>query len=435
MGFGPPPPGYFQPPPGQGFPPQNFSPNQQMPIGPPGHPMNQQRPPQQMPGQRPGSKQGTPQPTGSQGPTPVPPTQPKAGELPTAPASIPDAATGPPPPIDSKPPVAAATAPSAPIQAQQAAPRAAPKTNNRVAVPLPTAKAPQKPIATTTQQPTPPAALPSQQPQSIADATQAATAAVAAAMAKLGPANQTQQTPPQPATTTTDNLTQKVNQMRIQDQSRGRSRGRGGTSRGGRRESAQKNVDVPKEDFDFESANAKFNKQDLVKEAIASGSPIGSPPNGLTTDADAAAANSQPNGAAADMEKDITDEVVIPPAVTAISATAEKGYDKKSSFFDNISSDLKDRVEAQQQQQEGGGIDGRTARREERTKNVETFGQGSVDHSGGYRGGYRGRGRGRGYNNYRGGGYRGGRGGYENRGGGYRGGRGGPKVTGEPTFV
>lgn len=355
--------------------------------------------------------------------------------MPTAPASIPDSTPGPPPPVDSKPPISAATAPSASVQAQQPAPRAAPKTNSRVAIPLPAAKASQKPI-TAAQQPTPPATMPTQQPQSIADATQAATAAVAAAMAKLGPVSQTQTPPNQASTTSTDNLTQKVNQMRIQDQSRGRSRGRGGTPRGGRRESAQKNIDVPKEDFDFESANAKFNKQDLVKEAIASGSP----PNGPATDAEVGAAtNGQING---DSEKDITDEVVIPPAVTAVSATAEKGYDKKSSFFDNISSDLKDRVEAQQAKEEGSGggfVDGRAMRNQERSKNFETFGQGSVDHSGGYRGGYRGRGRGRGYRDHRGGpggGYRGGRGGYDNRergGGGYRGR--GEKRTGEPTFV
>jgi protein LSM14 len=37
-------------------------------------------------------------------------------------------------------------------------------------------------------------------------------------------------------------------------------------------------------------------------------------------------------------------------------------------------------------------IDGRAMRRDERNKNVDTFGQGSVDN--GYRGGFRGRGRG-----------------------------------------
>lgn len=198
-------------------------------------------------------------------------------------------------------------------------------------------------------------------------------------MAKLGPANRNQQP------NATDNLTQQVAQMRMNDpQQRGRGRGRGNYTinytRGGRRESAHKQIDVPKEDYDFQSANAKFNKQDLVKEAIASGSPIASP-NGEAKDP---LANGDTNGHA-------EEDVVVPPA-----KATEKSYDKTSSFFDNISSDLKDREAAGQM-----GAD----RRQERSKNFETFGQGSVD---GGRGGFRGRGRG-----YRGGprgGYRGDRG-------------------------
>jgi protein LSM14 len=161
----------------------------------------------------------------------------------------------------------------------------------------------------------------------------------------------------------------------------------------------QNTVEVPKEDFDFESANAKFNKQELVKEAIATGSPASSPPaNGNTVDPFSA------NGGQADEE-----DVVIPA-----KPNADKGYDKKSSFFDNISSDLKDRT---QQQDSNEYFDGRAMRTQERSKNMETFGQGSVD--GGFRGRGRGRGRG-GFNRGRGGGggyYGGGRGGFENRGG------------------
>lgn len=200
-------------------------------------------------------------------------------------------------------------------------------------------------------------------------------------MAKLGPVSQNQQP------TATDNLTQKVAQMRMNDnQQRGRGRGRGTYPRGGRRESTQKQIDVPKEDYDFESANAKFNKQDLVKEAIASGSPVASP-NGEAEDP---IANGAANG-------HTEEDVVIPPA-----KSTEKSYDKTSSFFDNISSDLKDREAAQAGD-----------RRQERSKNFETFGQGSVDGGrGGYRGrrgyrgnqkGYRGdggRGRGRGFTPY-----------------------------------
>jgi len=218
-------------------------------------------------------------------------------------------------------------------------------------------------------------------------------------MAKLGPVN-TNQAPAQ--VEGIDNLTQKVNQMRMQDGQRGRGRGRG-APRGGRRESAQQNIDVPKEDYDFEGANAKFNKQDLVKEAIASGSPINSPVNGATSDPPTAV-NGQADNDAAD--------IVIPA-----KAGADKGYDKKSSFFDNISSDLRDRVELQSGEQ---FVDGRAMRREERSKNMETFGQGSVD--GGFRGGFRGRGRGRGGFGRGGGrGYGGPRGGFEGRGGAYRG--------------
>jgi protein LSM14 len=70
-------------------------------------------------------------------------------------------------------------------------------------------------------------------------------------------------------------------------------------------------------------------------------------------------------------------------------------YNKTKSFFDNISSEAKDRAE-----NSGQKPGGREWRGEEQRKNMETFGQGSVD--GGYRGGYRGRGRGRGRGNMRG---------------------------------
>lgn len=291
--------------------------------------------------------------------------------------------SAPPPAVASKPTVAAVAA-QAPA-AQQPSKTAAPQKSaaSRVAVPLPQS-----------QRSAPPpqhAATAPGQPQSFADATQAATAAVAAAMAKLGTGKPQQQQ----TDGATDNLTQKVQQMRIQDQQqRGGARGtrsRGGAPRGGAR---GKVIEVPKEDFDFESSNAKFNKQELVKEAIATGSPnpIGSP-NGETADPLA-------NGHAATTEEE---DVVIPPA--------EKGYDKKSSFFDNISSDLKDRTE---QAQGDGSFDGRAMRTQERSKNMETFGQSNVE--GGYRSGYRGRGRG--FNGgFRGrGAYRGRYGGIEARG-------------------
>ncbi len=226
-----------------------------------------------------------------------------------------------------------------------------------------------------------PASKPVDPSATLRDATQAATAAVAAAMAKLPQSGQTNGS-------AVDNLTRKVNEMRTTDPIRAprhpggagfaQNRGRGGRGGGQARGAVQK--EVPTTDFDFESANAKFSKEDLVKEAIA-GSPIGE--------------NS--------------------PSVSSPSESAVpiSGYNKSASFFDNISSEAKERME-------GGSTrpGGREWRGEEQKKNLETFGQGSVDN--GYRGGYRGRGRGRG--GYRGRGYSGngqpgrGRGGYRGRG-------------------
>lgn len=242
----------------------------------------------------------------------------------------------------------------------------------------------------------------------ITEATRAATAAVAAAMAKL----------PQPSApkkgpdANVDALTKKMNEMKPLDGSRGQRGGqqypRGG--RGGHRQhhpaAPAKKVEVPDTDYDFETANAKFNKQDLVKEAIASGSPVGEaeghPVNGTPE-----ATGETPNGAAA-----------------AQPSTAA-AYNKASSFFDNISSEARDREEGT-----AGRPGGREWRGEEERRNLETFGQGSVD---GYRGGYRGRGRGRGYGGGRG---RGGYGRGHSRGrGGLRGGRGASQSTGVPTLT
>jgi protein LSM14 len=382
----------------------------------------------QGPGQGPiggGSKQGTPQPAPAQA---AQQSNVQANQKPVEMSSTPvpsssTPSTAPPPPVESKPSTAAATAPpQVPAQQPQQQKAAKKPTDSRIALPLAPNTA-TKPAAPK-QAATPSQSAPSNvaQPSSYADATHAATAAVAAAMAKLGPAGQQQQQPPQQqqqqpqAGMNMDNLTQKVNQMRVQDapiRGRGRGRGRGGPT-GVRRESAHKPVEVPTEDYDFESANAKFkiNKEDLVKEQIASGEPL-SPQNGDTPDPIS-------NGHTE------TEEVVIPA-----KPGAEKGYDKKSSFFDNISSDLKDRQVTQ-----GEMIDGRAMRRDERNKNVDTFGQGSVDN--GYRGGFRGRGRGgRGFSR---GGPRGGAG-FAPRGGGFESTRGGaPRGrgrggAGEPTVV
>jgi len=231
------------------------------------------------------------------------------------------------------------------------------------------------------------ARVPTQVPtKSLEDANRDARAAVAAAMAKLPTASGQ---PPKTETngaSAIDNLTNKVNEMRTHDNIRnsrqpgtggyaaGHRGGRGG-HRGGRPRDEQqaKKIELPKADYDFASANAKFNKQDLVKEAIASSSPISSPTDG-SNPPDLTA-----NGARGESEASIT----IPAAAS---------YNKTSSFFDNISSESKDRDDKK--------LGGREFRNEERNKNLETFGQGSVDN--GYRGGFRGRGRGRGFRGGRG---------------------------------
>lgn len=178
-------------------------------------------------------------------------------------------------------------------------------------------------------------------------------------------------------------MTKKFGEMKTHD-NRGHRDGhhapRGRWGHRGGHYSQTKTVEVPDTEFDFESANAKFNKQDLVKEAVATGSPI-------VEDGKAV------NGTAGDDGK---------PKIPV-------GYNKAASFFDNISSEIRDREE---------GIIRRERRSDEERKNIETFGQGSVD---GFRGSYRSRGRGRGYGG-RGRGYNRG---YGNRGrGGYRSGTG-----------
>jgi protein LSM14 len=180
----------------------------------------------------------------------------------------------------------------------------------------------------------------------------------------------------QPEANGMDNLTRKVDEMRVNAARTGQASRGGARGRGPR----PAKVEVPDSDFDFASANAKFNKQDVVKEAVA-GSPLTEVP---------------------------TTEGSIPETATDAPGAVEPAYNKSRSFFDNISSEMKDRENATQK------LGGAQWRGEETRKNIETFGQGSVD--GGYRGYRGGRGRGRGG---RGRGFRGGRGGN----GGYRGGR------------
>ncbi|KAG0010679.1 hypothetical protein BGZ81_002610 [Podila clonocystis] len=163
---------------------------------------------------------------------------------------------------------------------------------------------------------------------------------------------------------------------------------RGGRHRGGAHGSMNnaRAPAIPTSDFDFETSNAKFHKDELAKEV----------------------------GKTEDHEEEEEEEVVIPQA--------EEFYDRSKSFFDNISCETKERMNNAEARNQGGNRlsmpERRAKQSEERQLNLETFGQTSVD-QGRFRGGYRG-GRG-GYRGQRGG-YRGG---YNNSGGNMYGGRGG----------
>ncbi|MCJ1399156.1 hypothetical protein MMC11_002358 [Xylographa trunciseda] len=433
------PPGWY-PPPGYGYPhmpPGQFHPHQ-MPIGPPGQQMRQPAPPVAPTAPK------APTPTGSAGnedskgnadvPSELKPTV-KLPSSSATPPSLPVSQNAPPPPIESKPDVAAALAPPSTVTAQPDVLVAkslltGPKSGRIIpAVPLPspnikpnviangaskTASGIAPPTTGSVQEKGPVSSTAGAvKAKTIEEANRDARAAVAAAMAKLPPAPGQKKPAPVDNVGAMDNLTKKVNEMRTNDNVRtsrqpgtggyaaGHRGGERGSYRGGRRQSEQqgKKIDLPKADYDFESANAKFNKQDLVKEAIASGDPVGTPVDGSATNGvhEVEATNGDRKGS------------------ESSAAAAGVAYNKSSSFFDNISSESKDRT------QDGGNrLGGREFRSEERQKNLETFGQGSVDN--GYRGGRGGRGRGRGYGRGRGG-----RGGYEPRGAprtGARGGRG-----------
>lgn len=355
-GFGmsyPPPPHWF--PPGQGFPPGGPGPwsSHPPPPGagvPPGpEPQHQEIPPVPAQDSKAGSvESGSARPQTATASTTEPKTQAQAARPPKK---------APSPPIESKPSVEEVTAAasnlgtngSLPGAKDQHKPAPVAQRNNRVTPVMPLSGPAGKPFTLPT------AGIPGQAnvratvvaaPSSVEDATNAARAAVAAAMAQLGNSGGNAM----------DNLTNKVNEMRVNAGSgtpAGRGRGRGG------RPGGQK-VEVPDSDFDFAQSNAKFNREEIAKEAIA-GSPLTEQPEELASQAA---------------------EVEVPNGNPAVA------YNRSKSFFDNISSEAKDR--AGNGGQKPGG---REWRGEEQRKNMETFGQGSVD--GGYRN-HRGRGRGRG---------------------------------------
>ncbi|XP_060595713.1 protein LSM14 homolog A-like isoform X2 [Ruditapes philippinarum] len=175
---------------------------------------------------------------------------------------------------------------------------------------------------------------------------------------------------------------------------RGRGRGapRGQSVRG--RGSGRPHEPIKFEgEFDFESSNAQFDKEEIereLKQKLTLGEDT-SKVNG-----EKAVENGEGGGGGGGEEDD------------------ECFYDKSKSFFDNISCEATDRAKGKQS---------RPSWKEERKLNVETFGTSDPRRGFRGRGGFRGN---RGYNNYNGyrGRGRGGGGGYRGRGG-YNGGRGG----------
>jgi protein LSM14 len=370
----PPPPGWY--PPGQGFPPgpggpgpwgqAPFPPGPGGPPGPEGAP-NRRGPPTNGPQ----DPKGAP-PVNDRSKAATPGGQPGLQVDQRSQVQQMEPVEAPTPPVESKPSTEEVKATAATLVAEQSTktaqvarqPANGPR-NHRVNPVIPLSGSLTKPFQLPTQEGKVAEATVkttvTATPSSVQDATSAARAAVAVAMAQLG----------NPGGNAMDNLTNKVNEMRV-NAGRGGAAPTRGRGRGGRPVAAK--VEVPDSDFDFAQANAKFNKGDLLKEATT-GSPLSETPNGGATPV---------------------------PVEAAAPATQPNAYNKSRSFFDNISSEAKERAE-----NNGLKPGGREWRDEEQRKNMETFGQGSVD--GGHRNfrGSRGRGRGgrgRGYG-------RGGRGG------------------------
>ncbi|KAI4873643.1 hypothetical protein NFI96_031474 [Prochilodus magdalenae] len=152
-------------------------------------------------------------------------------------------------------------------------------------------------------------------------------------------------------------------QRRRQGNRRSRNRGRGQIIVG----TAKPTTLQFESDFDFETANAQFNKDDLAKELQDNLNVKDAP------EATEAKEEKVDSGVETQSSEGAVEEVLGPKCF----------YNKAKSFFDNISSELKSR---------------RTTWAEERKLNVETFGvPGRFLRGRGFRGGFRGR-RGRGVN-------------------------------------
>ena len=363
-------PGGFRPPPQHMSPPQGFG----YPNYPPGMP-----PPRGFGGPNPPLDQQQQQ-------LPPPLQQPPPPQPPPPPQQVPKSVSPPPPVKETKPDVATATAAPPIIKPTPIVQPASKPASVIPAMPIPISipiqPRPIKPTATQQQQPQqPPESSSATPPQSVvADIAKAATAADVQLLAK-----NLSETKLSSSTTVND------------------APGAGGyLTQPTRRRQFAAGSTAPKmdQDYDFESANAKFNKEEVAKEL--------------------AAQSSTTNGTEVATEG--------PSAAQLNAALAEETfYDKGKSFFDNISCENKDRNAAKAAQDGTPTNPNSWKRGEERKLNIETFGQASIDYGGGGRygrGGYRGG---------RGGGYRGGRGhgggGYSGRG---RGGGGNPWRGGGP---
>lgn len=163
--------------------------------------------------------------------------------------------------------------------------------------------------------------------------------------------------------------------------------GRRGGRRGGHHGPAIKGPGVvPDTPFDFSRSNAKFDKASLVM------------PEFTNAAAGGAAGESPEVGGA---ETPSTSEAGAPATGSTGAGTPGHFYDKKKSFFDDISSDSKARTEeASTGVRVGGAAVARQRREEERNRNLSTFGEagigGGQNHwrGGSGRGGPGGRGRG-----------------------------------------
>jgi len=158
----------------------------------------------------------------------------------------------------------------------------------------------------------------------------------------------------------------------------GGSRGRG--NRGANKSTRGNTREKFTEDFDFETSNAKFHKEEIEKELLKVLNKVK-----ISDDDDQPAKEVEETFE----EKEQDDSGPLP--------SPDQFYDRSKSFFDNISCEAMGPKAAPQQPkpEETGGV---ITRRQERALNVETFGStaGYYRHRGGYRGRGQGRGRGRG---------------------------------------